>query len=161
MLILSTQWMTWRSAPGAHLLVKNFLGNNRAVNYKELIEKMLKCYHEIGANMSIRIHFLDSHLDIFPDNCGDWSDEQGERFHQNLKIMEDCYQGWWEKRMMVEYCLSIKQVLSDTQHGRKSRKRRIFTLACLYIFLHLSFVNTKGSIYFSVFCSNWSHLTWS
>ena len=24
-------------------VVKNFLGNNRAVNYRELIEKMLKC----------------------------------------------------------------------------------------------------------------------
>ena len=79
-------------------VVKN-LGNNRAVNYKELIEKMLKCYYEMGANMSIKVHFLDSHLDKFPDNYGDFSDEQGERFHQDLKIMEDRYQGRWDKRM--------------------------------------------------------------
>ena len=74
MLISSTRWKTWRSAPGAYL-VKNFLGNNKAVNYKELIEKMLKCYHEIGFNMSIKVHFRDSHLDKFPDNCDDFSDE--------------------------------------------------------------------------------------
>ena len=73
-------------------VVKNFLRNNRAVNYEELIEKMLKCYHEIGANVSIKVQFLDSHLDKFPGNCGDFSDEQGERFHQDLKVMEDCYQ---------------------------------------------------------------------
>ena len=101
-------------------VVKNFLGNNRAVIYNELIEKMLKCYHEIGANMSINVHFLDSHLEKFPDNCGDFCDEQGERFHQNLKIMEDRYQGRWNKTMMADYFWNIKRDLSD----RKSRKRK-------------------------------------
>ena len=28
--------------------------------------------------MSIKVHYLHSHLDNFPDNCGDYSDEQGE-----------------------------------------------------------------------------------
>ena len=105
-------------------VVKNFLGNNRAVNYKELIEKMLKCYPEIGPNMSIKVHFLDSHLDKFPDKSGDFSDAQGERFHQDLKIMEDHYKGRWDKRMMADYCWSIKRDLSNMQHDRKSRKRR-------------------------------------
>ena len=85
---------------------------------------MWKCYHEISANMSIKVHFLDSHLDKFPGNCGDFSDEQGERLHQDLKIMEDRYQGRWDKRMMADYCWSIKRDLSDTQHDGKSRKRR-------------------------------------
>ena len=44
------------------------------------------------SNMSVEGHFLDSHLAKFPDNCGDFSDEQGERFRQDLKIMEDHYQ---------------------------------------------------------------------
>ena len=72
---------------------------------------MLKCYHEIGANMSIKVYFLDSYLDKFPDNCGDFSDKQGERFHQDLKIMEDRYQGRWDKRMMADNCWSIKRDL--------------------------------------------------
>ena len=38
--------------------------------------------------MSIRMHYLHSHLDRFPENCGDVSDEQGERFHQDIKGME-------------------------------------------------------------------------
>ena len=106
-------------------VVKKFLGNNRTVNYKELIEKMLKCYRGICASMSIKVHFLDSHLDKFPDNCGNFSNEQGERLHQDLKIMEDHYQGRWDKRMMTDYCLSTKRDLSDMQHDRKSRKRRL------------------------------------
>ena len=73
---------------------------------------MLKCYHEIYGNMSIKVHFLDSHLDKFPDNFDDFSDKQRERFHQELKIMEDRYQGQWNKRMMMDYPWSIKQDLS-------------------------------------------------
>ena len=117
-------------------VVKNFLGNNRAVNYKGLIEKMMKCYHEIRVDMSIKIHFLDSHLDKFPDNCGDFSDEQGERFHHDLKIMEDRYQGRWNKRIMADYCWSIKWDLSDMQHNRESRKRR-FLPWLVFIFFYI------------------------
>ena len=62
-------------------LVKNFLGNYKALNYVELVENMLTKYQEMGANMSIKVHFLHSHLDRFPENLGDFSEEQGERFH--------------------------------------------------------------------------------
>ena len=43
--------------------------------------------------MSLKIHFLHSHLDFFPDNLGDVSDEQGERFHQDISVIEIRYQG--------------------------------------------------------------------
>jgi len=47
----------------------------------------------LGNNMSIKLHYLKSHSDKFPDNLGDVSAEQGERFHQDFKIKEDRYQG--------------------------------------------------------------------
>ncbi len=37
--------------------------------------------------MSIKVYFLLGHLDKFPDNCGDFSDEQGELFHQDIKAI--------------------------------------------------------------------------
>lgn len=37
--------------------------------------------------MSIKMHFLNSHIDFFPQNLGDVSDEQGDRFHQDMKDM--------------------------------------------------------------------------
>jgi len=49
---------------------------------------------ETGVNMSLKIHFLHSHLDFFPDNLGDKSDEHGERFHQHMKNMKHRYQGF-------------------------------------------------------------------
>lgn len=39
--------------------------------------------------MSIKVHYLYSHLDRFPENLGNLSEVQGECFHQDLKIMED------------------------------------------------------------------------
>jgi hypothetical protein len=54
--------------------------------------------------MSLKVHFLNSHLDCFPENLGAVSDEQGERFHQVIKEMETRYQGRWNVNMMGDYC---------------------------------------------------------
>jgi len=54
------------------------------------------------------VHFLHSHLADFPENLSAVSDEQGERIHQDLKIMEVRYQGRWYVHMMADYCWSIK-----------------------------------------------------
>ena len=39
------------------VVVKNFLVNRRAKNYKDLVEKLLKSLQDIGANMTIKFHF--------------------------------------------------------------------------------------------------------
>jgi hypothetical protein len=36
--------------------------------------------------MSLKIDFLHSHLDFFPENLGSTSDEQGERFHHDGNV---------------------------------------------------------------------------
>ena len=53
---------------------------------------MLSKFQSLGAKMSIKIHYLFSHLDRFPENLGELSEEQGERFHQDIKVMEERYQ---------------------------------------------------------------------
>uniref|UniRef100_A0A0B6YLP8 Uncharacterized protein n=1 Tax=Arion vulgaris TaxID=1028688 RepID=A0A0B6YLP8_9EUPU len=43
----------------------------------------------MGRNISLKMHFLDSHVDFSPDNLGSVSDEHKERFHQGiLKMVE-------------------------------------------------------------------------
>ena len=76
-------------------VVSNFLGDKKASNYKELVKELVDSYHALGCNMSIKIHYLRDHLDRFPDNLVDLSDQQGERFHQDIKVMEHRYQGRW------------------------------------------------------------------
>ena len=35
---------------------------------------------------------MDSHVECFPGNLGDYNGEQGERFNRNIKVMEQRYQ---------------------------------------------------------------------
>jgi len=74
-------------------VVKGFLGNRRAQNYEEIVNNPLQKYQKLGCNLSLKIHFLHSNLDFFPDNCGAVSDEHGERFHQDISLMEKRCQG--------------------------------------------------------------------
>ncbi|UYV80722.1 hypothetical protein LAZ67_19001537 [Cordylochernes scorpioides] len=71
---------------------KNFLGSVRVENYRDIVNDLLLSYKALGCNMSLKIHFLHSHLDFFPDNLGAVSDEHGERFHQDISSMEKRYQ---------------------------------------------------------------------
>ena len=104
-------------------LVKNFLGNHKALNYVELVENMLTKYQEMGANMSIKVHSLHSHLDRFPENLGDFLKEQGKRFHQGMKVMEERYQGRWNRHMMADYFWCLQHDCPNDSHHRKSYKQ--------------------------------------
>jgi hypothetical protein len=82
----------------------NFLGNNKADNYQEIVESLLQSYEAMGCNMSLKIQFLHSYLDFFPQNLGVVNDEHGERFHQDIAVMEKRYQGKWSVNMLSDYC---------------------------------------------------------
>lgn len=64
-----------------------FLGKYRSEDYVQVIND-LRHYHDMGCNMSLKVHVLHSHLDFFAENLGDVSDEHGERFHQDISVME-------------------------------------------------------------------------
>ncbi|GBM61358.1 hypothetical protein AVEN_112241-1 [Araneus ventricosus] len=70
------------------LVIISFLGNEKDPNYKSIVEEMIKNFKILGCSMSLKVHFLDSHLDYFPENLGAVSEEQGERFHQDIKEIE-------------------------------------------------------------------------
>ena len=55
-------------------VTKNFLGNHRVENYVELVYKMLGNFKQLYVNISIKVHFLYSQLDNFPENLGSVSD---------------------------------------------------------------------------------------
>jgi hypothetical protein len=80
---------------------RNFLGNNKADDYQENVERLLQSYEAMGCNM---IHFLHSNLDFFPQNLGSVSDEHGQRFHQDIAVMQKRYQGKWSANMLSDYC---------------------------------------------------------
>lgn len=100
-------------------VTENFLGNHKSPIYKEIVHEMVANYRKMGCHMSLKLHFLDSHIDRFPDNLGDYSEEQGERFHQDIKVMEERYQGRWDVNMMADYCWTLKE-----EQGMKAGKRK-------------------------------------
>jgi hypothetical protein len=73
-------------------VVTHFSGNNRSSNYEKLIKDMLKCYKNEGCLMSLKIYFLASHLNFFPESIEPVSDKHGEWFHKNISAMETRYQ---------------------------------------------------------------------
>ena len=56
---------TWQSLKS---VVRNFLGNHQSVEYKKEIEELLKRFCQLLAQMSVKLHFLQSHFDYFPEN---------------------------------------------------------------------------------------------
>ena len=83
-------------------VIKNFLGNHWSVEYEKETEELLKSVNQPGARMTVKLNFLRSHLDYFSKNCGDLNQEQDERFHQNIYIMEERYQEWWDVNFLAD-----------------------------------------------------------
>jgi len=57
-------------------ICKDFLGNRKAANYQDIVQDLLASYKAMTCDVSLEIHFLESHLDFFPENLGEVSDEQ-------------------------------------------------------------------------------------
>ena len=96
-------------------ICKDFLGNHKAAKYQDVVQDLVTSYKAMGCNMSLKIHFLESHLDFFffffpPENLGEVSDEHDERFHQDIMAMEKRYQGKWASS-------NVGRLLLDTQEG--------------------------------------------
>ena len=76
--------------------------------------------------MSLKMHFLHSHLDFFPSNLGEVSDEQGERFHQDISVIEGRYQGRYDAKMMGDFCCYLQRESKNSSYKRKAKCAKHF-----------------------------------
>ena len=83
----------WKALPD---VVKNFLGNIKSPDFCKLDESLLQVFQDLRCNVSVKVHFLHSHLDYFPENLGEFIEEQGEKFHQDIKVMKKKVSGEME-----------------------------------------------------------------
>lgn len=107
-------------------VAQNFLGNKKSPHYEEIVAKMISDYKKLGCLMNLKLHFLDSHLAEFPKNLGDFSEEQGERFHQDIMVMENRYQGRWDINMMADYCWTLQRETQDSKKRKRNPLHRSF-----------------------------------
>jgi hypothetical protein len=91
------------------------------VNYQDIVQDLLTSCKAMGCNMSLKIQFLESHLDFFPpENLCEVGDEHGERSHQDTLAIEKRYQGKWTSSMLAEYCWTVKGDVLEANYLRKS-----------------------------------------
>jgi len=105
-------------------VVKVFLRNRRAQNYEELVNNLLQSYQKLGCNMSLKIHFLHSHLNLFPENSGAVSDEHGERFHQDISLMEKRYEEKWNCAMLADCCWALARDAPTMECKRQAKRKK-------------------------------------
>ena len=118
--LIEAELSTWQSLKP---VVTNFLGNHRSAEYEKEIEKPLKSFRQLEARMSVKLHFLQSHLDFFSKNCGDLHEEQGEHFHQDIRIMEELLPKLWDVNFLDDYSWYLRQDVVATEQRKKSLKR--------------------------------------
>jgi hypothetical protein len=68
-------------------MLMNFI-HHIAANYHDIVSDLLKTCKTIVGNMYLEIHFLNSHLDFFPENLGTVGDKNEEHFHQGISNMK-------------------------------------------------------------------------
>jgi hypothetical protein len=57
-----------------------FFGNHKPENSRDMVADLLKSYKAMGCNKSLKVRFVDSHLDLFEENFEAVSIEYVERF---------------------------------------------------------------------------------
>jgi hypothetical protein len=92
----------------------NFLCSNKSTDFSDGFQKLLNACKEMGCRMSCKCHFSYSRLYLFPENLGEDSDEQGERFHQDMKSTEhrSRFLGW-----LYDEILLLDVELPWARHG--------------------------------------------
>ncbi len=104
----------------------HFLFNNKSPTYRDGIQNLLDTYHNMGCHMTLKFHFLHSHLDFFTKNLGAVSDKQGERFHQDIQAMENRYQGFWNESMVADYCWMLYKDNSEQINVQRENHSKCF-----------------------------------
>ncbi|GBN87735.1 hypothetical protein AVEN_235178-1 [Araneus ventricosus] len=89
-------------------------------------EKLLRSKEkqDFGCLVSLKIHFLDSHLNFFHDNCEQVNDEHGERFHQDIANMDKWYQGNRSTAMLADYCWTLIRDAPHVHYKRQVKRNR-------------------------------------
>lgn len=100
-----------------------------------MVESTLDHFKKLGCKISVKVHFLHSHLDSFPENLGQYSEQQGKMLHQDIK-MERWYQGQWNERMMADNWWMLNRDRKCEVSTRKSKKESFKINRVLFVFCY-------------------------
>jgi hypothetical protein len=108
----------------------NFLGNQKYENCSDMVAALVKSYKAVGCNMSLKVHFLDPHIDLFPENLGAARHENEGRFHHVISTTERRCKGKWSPSMLADCCWTLRR---DVLQAKYSRKQPTVTFYVMYL----------------------------
>lgn len=98
--------------------------SNRPVNYRELADNLKVSFGHLKKNMSLKVHLATQHIEYFRTNCSMYSEQQGERFHQDFKrIIERFKHVGFGKTSLADYLWLLKRESSNLG-GRKDQRQK-------------------------------------
>ena len=106
-------------------VVHNFLDNKKADNYSDMVEELFLNLQELASKMSIKVHHLYSHLSEFSESLDNEREEQGKLFRENIKVMEERYQGQGNCNVMADNCWSLIRDVPYAVYKRSAIKRKV------------------------------------
>lgn len=102
-------------------VVRDFLGNQKAEDYVELVETLVKNYGKMGCCcVFLDVHILEAHLSKTKENMGAYSEEQGERLLQGMLDFERRHVGSYDENMKGDYIWG-RNFESDLQYYHESQ----------------------------------------
>jgi hypothetical protein len=81
--------------------------------------------------MSLKVHFLDCHLEFFPENP-EAVNEHIQQFRQNISTMAKWYQGKWSPSMLADDFWTFRRDDPQTKYSRKSSTITFQVIYCKY-----------------------------
>ena len=104
-------------------VIREFLGNTKACKYRNFVDMTLQNFQILGARMSIKLNYLFSYLDYFPENLG--NKKRGTKAEVPSRHLGDGrkIQGRWDSHMMADYCCTSIRDCTEQIHSRKSYKQ--------------------------------------
>ena len=79
-------------------------------------------YRVMESDMSLKLHFLHSLLNSFPEEMGTVSEEHGEGFHQDIYQKGKTYSGKWSPNMLTDYRWRFIRQTPNGEYKRQQKK---------------------------------------
>ena len=91
-------------------ICKDFLGSHKAANCQDVVQDLLTSYKTMGSNMSLKIHFLESHLNFFPQKIS------AKSVTNTVKYFTKTF--WlWKSGTKASGLQYVGRLLVDTEEG--------------------------------------------
>lgn len=83
-------------------MLTKFLNHTKDAECRNIVEKLIKNYQNLGCLMNLKLRFLDSHFDEFTERASVKIKQNGS------PGFERRFQEKWDVNMLADYCWMLK-----------------------------------------------------